>query len=271
MASELIIVNVSGGNASALALLRTVERYGRDGVIARFADTRTEDPDLYRFLDDLERIIDLPIVRLRDGRTIWDVFTGEAMFTNPQTGGCLAAWKLKKQILRRHLDDIGAKPESTTIMIGFDGSEEDRMRRIEKSGAPWKFDYPLTWGKPLFRCDIDDELRRCGLRPCSMYERGYSHANCGGTCVQAGIGQWSMVLADYPERYAEAERHEEAAMQAMRDAGRPVQSILRSRRGGETQNLSLRQLREEIAAGVRHNGDEFRVGACSCAGDLWAK
>jgi len=243
--------------------------HGREDVIARFADTRAEDPDLYRFLDDLERKIDLPIIRLVDGRTIWDVFTKESMFTNPQTGGCLAAWKLKKTMLRNHLATIGATPEDTTIMIGFDGSEQDRMRRLEKSGAPWKFDYPLTWGKPLFRCDIDDQIRRCGLVPCSMYEKGYRHANCGGACVQAGIAQWAMVLADYPERYAEAERHEATAMAAMSAAERPVQTILRSRVGGKSSNLSLAQLREDIASGVRTDGDDFRVGQCSCMGDLW--
>jgi hypothetical protein len=269
MDDNKIIVDVSGGNASALALIRTVERYGRDFVTARFADTRTEDPDLYRFLDDLERAVDLPIVRLVDGRAIWDVFGGAAMFTNPQTGGCLAAWRLKKLMLRNHLDAIGAKPEATTIMVGFDGSEEDRMRRLEKAGAPWRFDYPLTWGRPLLRCDIDDELRRRGLVPCSMYSRGYGHANCGGTCVQAGIQQWAMVLTDYPDRYADAERREAEVMAKMAAAGRPVHTILRSRKGGAASNLSLRELREQIEAGARPNGDDFRVGECSCVGNLW--
>jgi hypothetical protein len=266
---QINIVDVSGGNASALCLLLAIERYGKESIVARFADTKTEDPDLYRFLDELESLAGVPIIRLVDGRSIWDVFTQEAMFTNPQTGGCLAAWKLKKKVLRDHLDTIGAKPESTVIHIGFDGSEQDRMRRIEKAGAPWKFDYPLTWGKPLFRCDIDDELRRRGLTPCGMYERGYGHANCGGACIQAGQGQWAMVLADYPERYAEAERCEAVAMAVMAEAGRPVQTILRSRKGGVSGNLSLKQLREEIESGVRSDGDDFRVTQCSCMGDLF--
>lgn len=263
------IVDVSGGMASAVAMLLTIDRHGSEPVLARFADTKSEDQDLYRFLADLERVSGKQIIRLVDGRTIWDVFSSEKMFTNPQTGGCLAAWKLKKQMLRSHLDEIGADPRDTTILIGFDQSEQDRMRRIEKSGAPWKFDYPLTWGRPMFHCDLADYLRQRGIEPPDIYDRGYEHNNCGGACIQAGIGQWAMLLRDFPERFEVAEKCERDAMEAMRVDDRPVQSILRDRRGGETANLPLSQLRREVSQGIRRNGDEFRRSACSCMGDLF--
>jgi len=100
------LVNVSGGAGSAAALFRVIDRYGRENVSASLADTNSEHPDLYRFVDDLERIADIEIVRLKNGGlTIWDIFFREMMFTNPKSGawgsmttstdGCnLKLWKL---------------------------------------------------------------------------------------------------------------------------------------------------------------------------------
>ena len=269
MSGVLRVVNVSGGSASAVALLRVLERYGRDSVKAIFADTMTEDADLYRFLDDLERVSGVEIERIASGVDIWDVFLREAMFTNPQTGGCIASHRLKKVPLRQHLERIGAAPGTTFIYVGFDPTEDDRQARLRYAGAPWEFDFPLCWSPPLFRCDQADYLRRRGLTPCSMYDRGYSHANCGGTCVLAGIGQWSMVLKDYPERYAKAEQVERDAMAKMVEAGREPHTILRSRVGGVSRNLSLSELRRQIEAGERPGGDEERLGSCSCVGLLF--
>lgn len=263
------IVNVSGGNGSALSLLRVIDRYGTSDVLARFADTKREDPSLYRFLDELELVAGVNIERLSDGRDIWDVFQGELMFTSPANGGCIASHRLKKLVLRKHLADIGATPETSLIYIGYDITEPDRCERLRTSGAPWQFEFPLHWPLKVVRCDIDDELRRRGLSPCDMYERGYDHANCGGTCVLAGAKQWSMVLRDYPERFNVAEKREADTMRAMADRGRVPQSILKDRRGGRTVNLPLSQLRREVESGERPNGDENRINSCSCMGNLF--
>jgi hypothetical protein len=50
------IVNISGGMASAVCLFRVIDRFGRDDTQAVFADTNSEDADLYRFLADVERV-----------------------------------------------------------------------------------------------------------------------------------------------------------------------------------------------------------------------
>lgn len=266
---HLHIVNVSGGAASAVALFRVIERFGRDNVLARFADTKSEHSDLYRFLDDLERAAGVPLLRLSDGRTIWEVFEQREMWTSPANGGCVASMHLKKKVLRNHLESLGRSRDDVTIYVGFDASEDDRCARLIKAAAPWKVDFPLRWKPWLLRCDQEAFLRSKSIEPCSMYERGYSHANCGGTCVLAGIQQWAMVLADYPERYAQAEQHERRMMQHMQESGRVVQSILRSRVGGVSKNLTLTELREAIERGERTDGDEYRLGSCSCVGLLF--
>lgn len=267
--NTLHVVNVSGGAASAVALFRVIERHGIANIIVRFADVGSEDNDLYRFLDDLERVSGVPIIRLKDGRSTWDVFEERGMWTSPSNGGCVASYFLKKQVLRNHLEAMCADPQSTIIYVGFDASEDDRCERITKAAAPWKVDFPLRWKPYLLRCDQESFLRSRGIEPCSMYGRGYSHANCGGACVLAGIQQWAMVLKDYPERYAKAEQHEQRMMQRMNDTGRVVQSILRSRVGRTSRNLTLTELRQSIERGERKDGDDYRLGSCSCIGLLF--
>jgi 3'-phosphoadenosine 5'-phosphosulfate sulfotransferase (PAPS reductase)/FAD synthetase len=46
------VVFFSGGVGSWAAGKRIAAQYGTDGLTLLFTDTRIEDPDLYRFLDD---------------------------------------------------------------------------------------------------------------------------------------------------------------------------------------------------------------------------
>jgi 3'-phosphoadenosine 5'-phosphosulfate sulfotransferase (PAPS reductase)/FAD synthetase len=154
------LVNVSGGAGSAVALFRVIDRYGRENVSARLADTNSEHPDLYRFADDVERVAGIEVVRLKnDGLTIWDVFFREMMFTNPENGGCMAAWHLKKLTLDKHAESFGLP---LTIHIGFSSDEDERISRLLKHQCAWQFDFPLTWEAPLYRCEVDKELRKRG-------------------------------------------------------------------------------------------------------------
>lgn len=71
-----------------------------------------------------------------------------------------------------------------------------------------------------------------------MYELGFDHNNCGGTCVRAGQRQWKHLLEILPERYAHAEGQEEELRELLGDV-----SILRDRRGGSSRPLPLSVLR----------------------------
>ena len=63
------VVNVSGGLTSYEALRRTIAKHGKEHTLAPFANTKIEDEDLYRFLRDVERVLEIPIIWLEDGRT----------------------------------------------------------------------------------------------------------------------------------------------------------------------------------------------------------
>jgi 3'-phosphoadenosine 5'-phosphosulfate sulfotransferase (PAPS reductase)/FAD synthetase len=68
------IVFFSSGKASWMAAKKVAEKFGTEHLWLVFADTRIEDPDNYRFLEDVAKNVGGKLIKLKDGRTPWDVF-----------------------------------------------------------------------------------------------------------------------------------------------------------------------------------------------------
>ena len=262
------LVNISGGMASAVSLIRVLERFGPQNVHACFADVEQEHPDCYRFINDVQRVSGVSITRLSQGMDCWDVWMDRLMLTMPGNRSCLASYHLKKVPLRKHAEE-NFTPDETTIYVGYGKDEPDRAERLTESGKPWQFDFPLWWKPALGRCDLADILREKGIEPPSMYAEGYPHANCKGACILAGVAQWAGLYRDDPQTYRHNEEKEQVFLAKLRAAGRKEITILRDRRGGTTKNLSLKQLREEIESGERWPNDDWRSASCSCMGNLF--
>ncbi len=258
----LHIVSFSTGAASAVCLFRVIDRYGLQNTRAVFADVRNEDPDNYRFFDDCQRVAGLTIDRLTDGRTIWDVFLQHATLTTPGRG-CRATWALKQEPLEKYRAALNALGP-TTLHIGFTLDEDDRISRLRDKLKNQPLDFPCTWPQPLWRCDLMDFLHERGITPPRLYASGYTHANCGGACILAGIRQWSGVLQDNPTLYATNEEREQAFLALLASRKREPHTILRTRNGNASINYSLKQLREDIESGRRPPDDSWRETSCRC-------
>ena len=89
------IASVSGGAGSTLAAHRAVEKHGMENVVLVFADTNTEHQDLYRLLDHMDKALK-PVIRLSDGRDIWDCFDDHGIIRTP-TGACKAKFRIEAQ------------------------------------------------------------------------------------------------------------------------------------------------------------------------------
>ena len=257
---------LSGGAGSWGACRRWIDQYGADGLILLFTDVGGdgtnphvgEDPDTLRFLEDAAADLGAPLVKLRDGRDIWDVFREKRWLGNTQLAHC--SWELKTGPARAWIEQNA--PGLQRIIVGIDKTEDHRAAEISAKYAPYEVVFPLMerpyWWKP----QLVDMLRERGITPPRMYRLGFAHANCRG-CVKAGQGHWLRLLRVFPEEFAYAEAQEEKLRAELGDV-----AILRDRTGGETVPLTLREFRHRADDDHGQDGlfgiDQFEEGGCAC-------
>lgn len=255
------VVSFSGGICSFWAAQRVIDFYGKTDVVLLFADTMMEDEDLYRFLMDAVAYLGVPITRIADGRTPWQVFSDEAFLGNSRVDLC-------SRILKRELLDkwhrVNCDPASTTLYVGIDWTEEHRLTRLQLRKPLWNIQAPMT-GKPLWdKCQMTTELSKIGIQPPKLYKMGFPHNNCGGFCIKAGQAHFAHLLKVMPERYAWHEANENKMRERLGNV-----SIMKDRRGGKQTTLSMAQLRERVESGEEF--DRFDWGGCGCAIDAPAE
>jgi hypothetical protein len=234
---------ISGGIGSWAAAQRVAAQHGTTDLVLLFADTLTEDNDLYRFLDDSTRQLDTPLTRVADGRTPWQVFADVRYLGNSRLAPCTHHLKIKP--CRRWLE-THADPATTILYVGLDASPADRARAraITAGWAPWTVQFPLLSPPYLSKRQLLDWSRCLGVRPPRLYELGFPHNNCGGLCVRAGKRHWAHALTVFPDRYAAAEYAEERLRAELGDI-----SILTEQHHGDRHRLPLAALRQRLAAG----------------------
>lgn len=235
-----------------------------DELVLLFADTKTEDEDLYRFLEEAvaDIIARLPegctgrLVTLADGRDVWQVFNDERFIGNTRLDPCSKL--LKRELIRKWMD-ANLDPATTVVYLGIDWTEEHRFERAKPRWEPWQLSAPLCEPPLVDKDEMLAILEFAGIAPPRLYAMGFPHNNCGGFCVKSGQGQFKLLLEKMPERYA----YHEAQEQAFRERiGKDV-AILRDRRGGTTKPMTMRQFRERVEADAIEV-DPFDLGGCAC-------
>lgn len=251
------IVFYSGGIGSWMTAKRVIAQHGKENVILLFTDTLIEDEDLYRFIEETVKEMDVEYVRIEDGRTPWEVFKDVRYLGNSRLAQCSHILKQKTadKWLKAHF-----QPEEVILYLGIDWTEEHRTKAPVKNWAPFKVEFPMCEEPYLSKQDMLDELKRLGIEIPRLYKMGFSHNNCGGFCVRAGQAHFLNLYKKLPDLYKYHEKKEEEMRQFL---GKDV-SILRRTRNGERINLTLRQLREEIESNQMEQIDMFDIGGCGC-------
>ena len=98
-----------------------------------------EDPDTLRFRDEAAANLGVPLINLRDGRDIWDVFEEHSWLGNSRLAHC--SWDLKTQPARNWMD-ANAQP-GATVIVGISVMDAHRMPQktsplpaLSRRGAP---------------------------------------------------------------------------------------------------------------------------------------
>jgi len=235
------IVLFSGGLSSFEVSSRVINRFGKENVKLWFFDTLIEDNDVYRFLDDSQEKLGIGVTVFKDGRHPWEVFRDERFIGNSRVPLCNRV--LKRALLEKLLKSFYPK-KNVTLYFGYDSFETKRMEKAKSRWTASGYDVCFPLSEPPFynKSMLIEQVQLKGLKIPNLYCNGFTHNNCGGACVQAGIGQWSKLWFEFPERYL---WHEDQEM-ITRDYLNKDVSVLRDRTSNNTRPLTLRELRYRL-------------------------
>lgn len=253
------VVMFSGGVGSWATAKRVAQAHGTDDLVLLFADTKVEEPDLYRFLKQAARNVGGELVIVADGRTPFEVFKDDRFLGNSRLANCS---KYLKQKPCREWLEANTDPDRDILYVGIDWTELHRIPAIENGWKPYRVEFPMTERPYLDKTMMLAALKAEGIRQPRAYDDGMPHSNCMAQgCVRGGQGYWQQVLRTRPGVYLESERQE----QELREYLDADVSILKDRTGGDSKPLTLREFREQIERQPElfHQPD----AACGCFTD----
>lgn len=253
------IIFYSGGIGSWATAKRVIEKHGKEDVILLFTDTLIEDEDLYRFIDETVKELDVQYVRIADGRTPFEVYKDVRFLGNSRLAPC--SHKLKQEVADRWIKE-NFKPDECVLYLGIDWTEEHRTKAPRKNWHPYKVEFPMCEEPYVTKAEMLQELERLGIETPRLYKLGFSHNNCGGFCCRAGQGHFANLLEKMPERFMEYEAKEEELRQFL---GKDV-AMMKKTKNKVTKPYTLRNLREDMEMQVTI--DMFDIGGCGCFVDV---
>lgn len=254
------IVCFSGGIGSFAESLQVVQDFGQEHTILLFADTKMEDPDLYRFIGDCVTVLGCRVETISDGRTPWQVFEDVKFMGNNRIDPCSRI--LKRELLNRWIQDRYTS-EQCEIHVGIDYSECHRLPTIIERYKPYIYRSLLVEKGIILSSQQKKQLcKTYGIDVPLLYELGFPHNNCGGFCVKAGMGQFKLLFEKLPNRYKE---HEEKQEEIMRRNPK-LKPFIRKVTNKVPRYMSLKEYREEfLEPNLVNDDDASDFGGCGCA------
>lgn len=254
------LVQFSGGVGSFAAAVECVKSYGKDSVELIFADTKTEDEDLYRFVNDCVAYLSVPIHRLADGRDVWQVFKDKRYLGNSRVDPCSRI--LKRELCKDYVEK-NWRPDEATVIIGIDWTEQHRVANFKRFWDPYQSDAPLT-RIPYDKHRFMRWMNNLGIKTPRLYSMGFQHNNCGGFCIKAGKAHFLNLLKHMPDRYR---YHEEKELEMQAYLGKPY-TILREQVNKVQRYLTLKELRERAEEISKTEDGQLDFGGCGCFSDF---
>ncbi len=255
------IIFFSGGIGSYYAAKRIIEKHGKDSVMLLFTDTKMEDSDLYRFLEDSSKKLDVELIKIADGRTPWDVAFDKRFLPNSRVAPC--SHVLKQEMARKYIEEH-FKPDECILYLGIDWTEQHRKIAPTKNWAPYKVEFPMCDEPYLTKQDMLNKLEtEEGIEIPNLYKLGFSHNNCGGFCFRAGIGHFKHLLEKDPDLYKFHENKEQEIREFLE---RDDIAILRRTKNRKKYNMTLKELREDLEKqGTQLSMEDLDdIGGCGC-------
>ena len=182
------IIFFSGGKSSFSVADWVKTKYPEDNIVLYFTDTKWEDDDLYRFINEASDALELPMLTHADGRNPVELMFEKKLVFNSRIGDCSKI--LKMRVARQFLKK-GIEPEivewrnkqylksedfvtDATLYFGIGWEEMHREGPIRKNWKPFDVVMPLIDEV----IDNDEVLAKYGIKVPALYEKGFAHNNC---------------------------------------------------------------------------------------------
>jgi 3'-phosphoadenosine 5'-phosphosulfate sulfotransferase (PAPS reductase)/FAD synthetase len=194
---EKIIGWWSGGVTSAVACKLAIDLFGKENCRIIFIDTRNEDADTYRFMEDCKIWYDLPIETITSDKhnSIQDVWVRYKALNNAT--GAVCSSELKRLVREKWEKTNEWKHQ----VFGFDLDEAKRAKGMILNHSQTKPIFPLMMFG-IFKKDCIKIIKDAGIEIPIVYAYGYLNNNCFKTgCVQGGIGYWQKIKREFPEKF----------------------------------------------------------------------
>ena len=186
-----IVVWWSAGGSSTIALKLAIDTYGVDNVIAVYCDTGAEHPDNKRFMQDVERWLNIKILIIKNKKynDVWEVWE-KGYLVGPKGSPCTNEMKRK---VRHEFEDVLGDLQ----IFGYDVDEINRAKRFSENNNEIMAWFPLIEHNKR-KEDILAEIQQVGIDLPVMYKLGYRNNNCIG-CVKGTAGYWNKIKKDFPD------------------------------------------------------------------------
>jgi 3'-phosphoadenosine 5'-phosphosulfate sulfotransferase (PAPS reductase)/FAD synthetase len=192
----------SGGITSAIACKLAIDLYGEDRCRVVFIDTKNEHDDVYRFMQDCEKLYNLPIETISSipshYESIEDVWYKHKQLNTANGAIC-------SNVLKRKARERWEKDNTWTHQVfGFETDKKELNRAIAM-----KLDHAHT--KPIFpllmfgmtKEDCIEYIKPYGIELPIAYRLGFSNSNClKSFCISGGIGYWQKIQREFPEQFS---------------------------------------------------------------------
>lgn len=200
------VVCFSGGKDSSAMLLRMIElNYEIDEIV--FADTLMEFPEMYEYINKVEKMIKRPIKRLKPIHNWNEWFYG--LFSRGKYKGNIRGFPYvvnrcwyNREAKAKPLDNYNKKAK--VVYIGIASDEKNRIEReMYKDKSKWKFPL-IEWGWSELDC-YEYLQKRNMLNP--LYKK-FKRTGCW-VCPKQNLESLQILFQDYPELWENLKKYEQ--------------------------------------------------------------
>ncbi|WP_192894801.1 phosphoadenosine phosphosulfate reductase family protein [Neobacillus notoginsengisoli] len=207
------IIFFSGGLSSFSVADYVKTKYPEDNILLYFTDTRWENEDLYRFIHEASDKLQLPLLTHSMGLNPIELMFEQKVVFNSRIGNCSKYLKIKvaedylKKGKRPNIEVWRNKEylrdndfiTNATLYFGIGFMESHRAGPIQHNWSKrgkkgFKVEFPLI---DLF-IDNNLVLDKYSIRQPVLYDMGFSHNNCNGCCVKAGMAHFKRLRKEMP-------------------------------------------------------------------------